>query len=63
MNPVWASLLRDASEIHGPVPKWKPTKDKDEDTKKAEWIHGSGVAKGVSDVLEFFGYERQSHDR
>ena len=49
----WVDLL-DQFEADCKIRPWKPSKEKSEDEKNAQWIFDSGKQRGVSDILTLF---------
>ena len=49
----WVDLL-DQFETDCKIRPWKPSKEKSEDEKNAQWIFDSGKQRGVSDILTLF---------
>ena len=52
-DDAWVALL-DQIEADAQVKAWKPSKDKGEDEKNAQWIYQSGMQRKVSDILTIF---------
>ncbi len=52
-DDAWVALL-DQIEADAQIRPWKPSKDKGEDEKNAQWIYQSGMQRKVSDLLTIF---------
>ena len=49
----WVDLL-DQIEADAKIKAWKPSKDKGEDEKNAQWIFSSGMQRKASDIVTIF---------